>query len=248
MIKISFVIPAYNEEKYVGACIESIVRELDRERLVPGTDAEIIVVNNASTDGTHAVAQSYANVRVIDENRKGVVRARQAGFEASHGDLVAFIDADATLTRGWLGVVLGQFGHSPRLSALGGYYQYVGMSPIMMPLVWLYYGVVYATYLITRALHVGSTLFGGNFVVRRSALEKVGGFNTSIEFYGDDTDAAKSLSKVGIVRFSFRFSVTQSPRRFKGQGLLKTTFLYVINYVWVMVLGRPFTKEYKDVR
>ena len=247
-MKISFVIPAYNEEGYVGACIESIERELKEERFALGTDAEIIVVNNASTDNTRAVAARYGGVRVVDEMRKGVVRARQAGFVASQGDLVAFIDADATLTPGWLGVVLSQFEHGPRLSALGGYYQYIGMSPIMMPLVWLYYGAVYATYLITRILHAGSTLFGGNFIVRRSALEKIGGFNTDIEFYGDDTDAAKSLSRVGIVRFSFRFSVTQSPRRFEGQGLLKTTFLYVINYIWVMILGRPFTKKYKDVR
>ncbi len=247
-MKISFVIPAYNEERYVGACIESIERELDAGGLVLGTDAEIIVVNNASTDSTHAVAARYDGVRIIDEMRKGVVRARQAGFVAAQGDLIAFIDADATLTRGWLRVVLGQFEHNSRLSALGGYYQYIGMSPITMPLVWLYYGAVYATYLITRMLHAGSTLFGGNFIVRRTALEKVGGFNTDIEFYGDDTDAAKSLSKVGTVRFSFRFSVTQSPRRFEGQGLLKTTFLYVINYVWVMVLGRPFTKKYTDVR
>lgn len=247
-MKISFVVPAYNEEKYVGACVESIMRELDKERFVLGTDAEIIVVDNASSDNTGAVARKYPGVAVIEETRKGVVRARQAGFVASRGDLVAFIDADATLVPGWLGVVLAQFEHGPRLSALGGYYQYTGVSPIIMPLVWLYYGVVYATYLITRILHAGSTLFGGNFVARRSALEKIGGFDTSIEFYGDDTDAAKSLSKVGVVRFSFRFSVTQSPRRFEGQGLFKTAFLYVANYIWVMILGRPFTKRYKDVR
>lgn len=247
-MKISFVIPAYNEEKYVGACVQSIIRELDAGTCALGTDAEIIVVNNASTDNTGAVARKYDGVTVIDETRKGVVRARQAGFLAARGDLVAFIDADATLTPGWLSVVFDAFGREKNMSALGGYYRYIDMAPAMVPLVWLYYVVVYVTYLIARIFHAGSTLFGGNFVARRWALEKIGGFDTSIEFYGDDTDAAKSLSKVGIVRFSFRFSVTQSSRRFTGQGMLRTVFLYAINYLWVLFLGRPFTKKYKDVR
>ncbi len=247
-MKISFVIPAYNEEKYVGACVESIISELDANGYVLGTDAEVIVVNNASTDNTRAVAAEHSGVRVVDETRKGVVRARQAGFTVSQGDLVAFIDADATLTPGWLRVVTKTFDRDKKLSALGGYYRYLGMPPVMSLLVLVYYGVVYATYLMVRALHVGSTLFGGNFVARRQALEKIGGFDTSIEFYGDDTHAAKSLSKVGVVRFSLRFSVTQPPRRFSGQGLVRTGFLYAINYLWVIFLNRPFTKKYKDVR
>ena len=74
-MRLSFVIPAYNEERYLGGCLESI---LEQTRDLP--DTEIVVVNNASTDGTRDVALSYPRVRLVDEPRKGLTYARQAGF------------------------------------------------------------------------------------------------------------------------------------------------------------------------
>jgi glycosyltransferase involved in cell wall biosynthesis len=51
-VKISFIIPAYNKEEYIGKCLSSILRELEKRPY----DVEIIVVNNASTDGTGKIA------------------------------------------------------------------------------------------------------------------------------------------------------------------------------------------------
>ena len=73
-MRLSFVVPAYNEETYLPACLESILaqtRELDEA-------VEIIVVNNASTDRTREVALKFSGVRVVDEPRKGLTYARQA--------------------------------------------------------------------------------------------------------------------------------------------------------------------------
>ena len=63
MRKLAFVIPAYNEEALIGKCLESVVAEIARS----GADAEIIVVNNASTDRTGEIARSFPTVRVVDE-------------------------------------------------------------------------------------------------------------------------------------------------------------------------------------
>jgi glycosyltransferase involved in cell wall biosynthesis len=95
-MKISFVIPAHNEEAYVGKCLDSIFRELKKAPV----DAEVIVVDNASTDGTREVAQKYPGVKVISEPIKGLTRARRAGFLAATGDLIANVDADTMLTPG----------------------------------------------------------------------------------------------------------------------------------------------------
>ena len=65
-VKISFVIPAYNEEKFIGQCLESVIKEVDRRSL----RAEIIVVNNASTDRTKEIASSHKGVLVVDEPKK----------------------------------------------------------------------------------------------------------------------------------------------------------------------------------
>ena len=97
-MKISFVIPAYNEEGYLGECLASVRRELARGRY----DAEVIVVNNASTDKTAEIARSFPGVIVVDEPKKGLSQARHSGFAASSGDLIANVDADTILPKGWL--------------------------------------------------------------------------------------------------------------------------------------------------
>src|SRR4051812_20854522 len=97
-MKISFVIPAYNEEHVIAKCIGSIQEELLNGKY----DAEIIVANNASNDRTKEIALGFPGVRVVDEPRKGVRFARQTGYMASTGELIANIDADNMLPKGWL--------------------------------------------------------------------------------------------------------------------------------------------------
>ena len=73
-MKISFVIPAYNEQRNIADCISAVQAEINRT----GFLSEIVVVNNASTDRTKEIASGYPNVRVVDEIRKGLVWARKA--------------------------------------------------------------------------------------------------------------------------------------------------------------------------
>ena len=61
-MKISFIIPAYNEEHYVGPCLDAIFKAIGNR-----TDTEIIVVDNNSNDGTEAVAKRYPGVTVVRE-------------------------------------------------------------------------------------------------------------------------------------------------------------------------------------
>ena len=90
-------------------------------------------------------------------------------------------------------------------------------------------------------------LQGGNFILRRSALEKIGGYDTSIDFWGEDTDIATRISKVGRVKFTFDFPIYTSARRFKKDGFLVAAWKYFINYVWVLLFRKPFLKEYEEI-
>jgi hypothetical protein len=85
-------------------------------------------------------------------------------------------------------------------------------------------------------------------VCRRTALQQIGGFDTSIEFYGEDTDIAQRLHRVGRVKFTLRLPITASPRRLLGEGLFTTGVRYAVNYFWVVVSGRPFTRVSRDIR
>ncbi len=99
-MKISVIIPAYNEERYLPQCLNSILAQQ-----VP--DMEILVVDDGSRDGTLALAQNYSRrypqVRVIvhPENR-GLGAARNTGLRNAHGAYLVFVDADDFLMPGSL--------------------------------------------------------------------------------------------------------------------------------------------------
>src|SRR5262249_8085637 len=95
---ISFVVPAFNEEALIASCLAAIRAEVART----GCEAEIIVVDNNSSDGTRRIASSIPGVVVVDEPQRGLVQARRAGCVAAHGGLIATIDADTILPEGWL--------------------------------------------------------------------------------------------------------------------------------------------------
>ncbi len=244
-MKISFVVPAYNEEKYIGKCLESILREIARSKV----DAEVIAVNNASTDKTREVILARPGVLLVDELRKGLSQARQAGFIASSGEIIANIDADSILAPGWIEKAMREFSKNKKLVALSGPYIYYDRSLWVNFLVWAYYLIGYVGHLFNHyILRKGAMLQGGNFVLRRSALEKVGGFDVRIGFYGEDTDIAKRIQKIGQAKFSFFFPMRTSARRFSGEGLIFTAIRYGINHFWVIIFNKPFSKEYKDIR
>ena len=280
-MRLSFVVPAYNEEAYLPACLESICEQI---RTLPAGTCEIIVVNNASTDRTREVALRYPGVTVVDEPRKGLTFARQAGFAASSGALIANVDADSRLTPGWVSKVLSTFAeaeantaakssaaaksnaaskssatakpnptakpeaHRPLVS-FSGPLVYYDLTPRQRRLVHVFYMTAWTTYAINRyILRVGSMVQGGNFVVNRAALESIGGFNTAISFYGEDTDIARRLNDVGEVRFTFDLKMSSSARRLKSEGMLTMAARYSINYLWTTFFKRPFTDTYIDIR
>lgn len=244
MVKLAFVIPAYNEEALIGRCLESVLREVARSKV----DVEIVVVNNASVDRTKEIASSFAGVRVVDEMQKGLVHARHAGFVATSAELVANIDSDTMLTEGWIDKVLAEFTANPQLVALSGPYIYYDLSTWNQFLVRGFYCLSYVAYLIAKLFRIGSMIQGGNFVLKRSAWEKAGGFDRTIAFYGEDTDVAVRMSKVGPVKWTFGLPMLTSGRRLEKEGVFKTAGTYVLNFFWVTFVGRPKTRDYTDIR
>jgi glycosyltransferase involved in cell wall biosynthesis len=211
--------------------------------------AEIIVVNNASTDRTREVALSFPGVTVVDEPRKGLTFARQAGFVASTGDLIANVDSDSRLTEGWVAEVLRSFAEDQKLIAVSGPLVYYDLTLPQRAQVRVFYGIAWTTYALNRwVFRVGSMIQGGNFVIARSALEAIGGFDTTISFYGEDTDIARRLHKIGPTRFTFALKMSSSARRLKQEGMLHMAWKYGLNYLWMTFFKKPYTEEYIDIR
>jgi len=237
-MKISIIIPAYNEAKYIGPCLESIFR--NKHSLLH----EIIVVDNGSSDETASIASGFKEVEVVKESVKGVNRARVKGLIKSSGDIIAYLDADTIMPAGWLEKVYQEFSSDDKLVALSGPYLYYDASSLYNLVVRLYwFCLAFPSYFLVKYMAVG-----GNFAVRRKSLEQIGGFDRNIKFYGDDTDIARRLHKIGKVKFNLSFIMYSSARRLKNQGILTAGLLYASNFLSVVILKRPLTKAYKDIR
>ena len=96
MPKISVLIPAYNVEKYVARCLDSVIAQTF-------SDIEIIIVNDGSTDGTAAIIDDYSvrdsRIKVVNHPENcGLMWGRKTCVEASTGDFLMFVDSDDAVT------------------------------------------------------------------------------------------------------------------------------------------------------
>ncbi|MFA6476014.1 MAG: glycosyltransferase [Candidatus Paceibacterota bacterium] len=244
--KLSIVIPAYNEEAGLAHCLGYV------EQGIKGYEdvVEVVVVNNASTDRTKEIALGFPFVNVVDEERKGLVRARQAGFVNSTGELIGNIDADSQLPVGWVAKVLMEFENDSKLVALSGPYIYYDLSPAVNFLSKFFYAIGLAVVWFDQLFFKkGAMLQGGNFILRRTALEAIGGYRVDLfDFYGEETDVAMRIEKVGKVKWTFSLPMETSGRRLKTEGTIRIALRYGINYLWPIIFGRPYTKVNKDLR
>ena len=106
LLSLSVVVPAFDEEECIGACLDLLCTQLD-------CITEIIVVDNNSADGTRDIvrrrAADHPEIRVVTEKQQGLVFARNAGMDAASGDLVARIDADTRVPHDWAATILDFF-------------------------------------------------------------------------------------------------------------------------------------------
>jgi len=241
-VRLTICIPAYNEEAYLPACLAEILAEVQRS---PDPDAvEVLVIDNASTDATAAVVQRLPGVRLVHEPLKGLTRARQRALESAAGEVLGFLDADTKMPPGWIARVLATFERHPHVVCVSGPYIYYDASKWQRAMVRLYWIFLASpAYWMTRYMVVG-----GNFAARRTALEQIGGFDTDIAFYGEDTNIARRLSAAGKVKFMLRLSMPTSARRLRAEGVTATALKYVANFLGEVVLKRPVTREYRDIR
>lgn len=88
--KFSLIIPAYNVEKYIKKCLDSVLNQTYN-------DYEIIIINDGSTDNTSKILESYKSnkkIKIINQENKGLSNARNTGVSNAKGDYILFIDSD----------------------------------------------------------------------------------------------------------------------------------------------------------
>ncbi|MBI5877964.1 MAG: glycosyltransferase family 2 protein [Chloroflexi bacterium] len=232
---VSVVVPAYNEDNYIGACLNSL-RQLEH----PDFDVKLIVVDDGSTDRTGAIAASFG-ARVVTQPNGGVAKARQTGFEAARGAIIASTDADTTVPVDWLERIVADLRARPNAVAVHGPIRYHERAFVEQNLI--YCGTTAIQWLhcaIGRPAFVGS-----NFAVRREAWKQVGGFDLTWASY-EDAGLSMKLRKVGLVMYDRRLVVRTSARRIRA-GYREVLGFYGKNYVRVLWLNKP-GPPFKNIR
>lgn len=158
-MRISVVIPVKDDADLLARCLESL-------RLQRRPADEVIVVDNASTDDSAAVARHFG-VTVLREERPGITAAAAAGLDAAFGDVLVRCDADCVLPAGWLERIERVLDEHPDAVAVTGPGRFYDLGPVARRVADLLYMRAY--FVVARAATARTPLFGSNYAVRASA-------------------------------------------------------------------------------
>lgn len=210
-LTLSVIIPARNEDDCLGDCLWSLVRQ--QEKLWElGVEWEIIVVNDASTDGTRAIATSFAGVTVLDAPRlekgwTGKANAAWAGAQAARGSWLLFTDADTVHEPGHarLAVIeaerhgVGMLSYSPR-QLVRGFAQRT-----VMPLIFSDLAATYSPAQVNDPSRRAAAANGQFLLVRRDVYDKIGGHAAVKSAILEDVELA-ALVKHRKLGLRFRYA------------------------------------------
>lgn len=163
MLTLSLIIPVYNEERHIGACLDAI----SLQSVMP---TEVIVVDNNCTDRTVEIAKRYSFVKIVQESHQGRGNARTAGFNAASCDIVGRIDADSRINPDWVSKVLKRFEDDADLAGLTGM-SYTPYIPFVISVRTTLFSRAY--YWFAHAAFDTITMWGANMALRRSEWQKV---------------------------------------------------------------------------
>ncbi len=167
---VSVIIPALNEERVIGRCLESL-QQMD----FPREMFEVIVVDNGSTDGTIEIARTFASsyeLKILQMRGGHISALRNLGASHARGEILAFLDADCLVPREWLAYATARL-TSENAGVIGGYYRIPDRSS------W-----VARTWYPDEDVNkrgVVPYVPSGDLIVMRSMFSRVGGFDETLE-------------------------------------------------------------------
>ncbi|MDO5850057.1 MAG: glycosyltransferase family protein [Methanobacteriaceae archaeon] len=201
-MKMSIIIPTYNEEEYLPKLLESI-------KMQDFTDYEIIVADANSKDNTREIAEKYG-AKVVDGGLPGV--GRNAGAKVAKGDLLLFLDSDLELTPNYINNVIEEFEEKDLGIAIT---QMTPLSEKKKDKI-LHDLANWFMISVENIKPHGAGCYG--MISKRSLHEKCGGFDESIDF-GEDTDYIERLAELEEFKVLRNAKVGVSTRRLEEEGL-----------------------------
>ncbi len=205
-MRVSVVIPAYNEEKYIKNCLESLKNQID-------SPDEIIVVDNNCTDKTVEIAKKYG-AKIVKETIQGMIPARNKGFDSAQFEIIARTDADARAPKNWIKLIKENYAKYKDLVGLSGPAHFYDFP---FPNIFQYsqwQNKLIFKFIKSQIKH--DTLYGPNMTIKKTAWEKIKNeVCLDDKSVHEDTDLAIHLGKIGNIKIDSRLVISTSFRRFR---------------------------------
>lgn len=221
----SIIIPAHNEENYIGECLESVKLA---EQEVPDCRVQIIVMANRCTDKTAEISEKFG-AQVIDNQDKCISMIRNAGVRAAQGDIIVTIDADSRMSKGSLKEIAEMLESGKYVGGgTSSKFERVSLGILCS-------GAYVAVNLIPIMWKNKAALSGGMFWCYKRDFEKIGGFDESLISL-EDMDFAARLNKLGV-------------NRGQKYGTLKKSYILTSSRKfdefgdWYLIKNRKLTKR-----
>ncbi len=165
---VSVVVPFFDSEGTLGACIESLLAQEGVER------TEVVLVDNGSTDASAAIARRYGRVALLDEPTPGAYAARNAGIARARAPLIAFTDADCAADPDWLRQVVDGMA-DPQVAVLLGHCRYPAGASVPLRLLAAWENAK-TEYVLGRCDAAHRFAYCNNMAVRASVFDELGPF------------------------------------------------------------------------
>ena len=233
-MKISIIVPAYNESKNLAVSLHSLLNQTYPH-------IELIVVDNNSSDETGAIAKQFTD-KVYLEVNSGYVHAVACGAKEASGELITFCDADTRYPADWLERIMATFYKHPQSVAVYG----TSITYDATRFLNCFNSVVYTGLIIaSRYVWRFHNTAGFNFVIKKSAYDQVGGYDTQYKWMSPDIELGKRLKKIGPLILAPGICVGTSFRRFEKGGKWKTFWFFIWSW-WEMVKGSRPSETYES--
>lgn len=205
---VSFIVPAFNEELYIGQCLESIIRQTEHSEI----PVELIVVDSNSTDKTADIAKKFSN-QVLSNTVKGNPSiTRNIGARHAQYSILCFIDGDCILADNWIERLITTFSDK-KIGAYGG--------PILSPENGNWVEKAWAPTESPAFLKSNSALAGANFSIRKDLFESLRGFNEDLISAEDDDLSKRVINSGSEICYDSRQSVVHLGYPKSLAGILK---------------------------
>lgn len=263
-MKLSVIIVSYNVKQYLEQCVLSVMKA------ACGIDYEILIVDNASTDGTtgymkrHFPRRDFPQLHVMaNKENIGFGRANNEALRNAGGEYILFLNPDTLLSEhtlsdclsfmdrhseaGVLGVRMlhpdGTFALESRRglpTPFAACCKLFGLTKVFPKSKW--FGQYYMQYLDEHAVCPIWVVSGACMMARRSVLLKVKGFDDRFFMYGEDIDLSYRITKMGLQNYYLPTPIIH----YKGESTEKSSFRYVHVFYDAMLIffNKHFKKSY----